>query len=213
MSNFELIIGNKNLSSWSLRPWLVMKHFDIPFTETMIWLDVPETRKTIKDRSASGLVPCLYDDDMAVWDSLAICEYLAESFPEKNLWPTNKAARARARSIAAEMHSGFSALRGTWPMEICKVGLNVNQGPGVKQDVAKVIALWEAARRDFGQDAGGPFLFGDFSIADAMFAPVVSRFETYGPVDMPDNVQTFYDAILALPAMQDWTAGAKAEIA
>ncbi|MEE9330081.1 MAG: glutathione S-transferase family protein [Parvularculaceae bacterium] len=212
MTEFDLIIGNKNLSSWSLRPWLVMTHFDIEFREELIHLDQPGSRAILKQASPSCLVPCLRHKNVSVWESLAICEYLADLFPDKHLWPEDLQIRAHSRAISAQMHSGFTALRETWPMEFCRTNLAVHQGPGVRRDVEKIIHLWEQARSRYGVKAGGPFLYGDFSIADAMFAPVVSRFKTYGPVEMPPSVEIFYDAVLALPAMQKWGAGAKLEL-
>jgi glutathione S-transferase len=209
---FTLIIGNKNLSSWSLRPWLLMKHFDIPFKEQLIRLDVPETRAQIKEHSPSGLVPCLKNNDEVIWDSLAIAEYLAELFPEKNMWPSDPAARARARCIAAEMHSGFSNLRETWPMEFCREGARLWGGPGVRKDVSRLMALWGEALDDFGAKEEGPFLFGDFSIADAMYAPVVSRLRTYGPVPVPSKIIDYLEAVWNLPAMRKWGQGAKDEV-
>lgn len=208
---FTLIIGNKNLSSWSLRPWVLMHHFDIPFSETLIRLDQPDTRATIKDVSPSGLVPCLIHNDVHVWDSLAIAEYLNELFPEKNLWPRGLKARALARCIASEMHSGFSGLRGTWPMDFVQEEKRLWGGPGVRKDVSRVITLWEDALTRFGDSLGGPFLFGRFSIADAMYAPVVSRLRTYGPVRVPEKVADYLEAMWTLPAMQAWGAGARKE--
>ena len=208
-----LFIGDKNLSSWSLRPWLLMKAANIPFTERQILLDRPETKAVIHDVSPSGRVPCLMDGDLAIWDSLAICEYLAEKFAEKALWPRDARARATARAVSAEMHSGFAALRTVWPMNFAREGLR-HTTQGVQDDIARIAEIWENCRRDFGADSkngGGPFLFGAFSIADAMYAPVVSRFVTYGPVTLPDAAAKGCDHMWSLPAMREWGDGARAE--
>lgn len=210
MSGLVLYIGDKNLSSWSLRPWLVMKQAGIAFTERTIRLDRPETRAELADVSPSLRVPCLFDDELTVWDSLSICEYLAEKFPDKNLWPADRAARAAARSVSAEMHSGFSGLRSLWPMHFAREGMR-HTTHGIQDDIARIAEIWESCRRDHGN--GGAFLFGAFSIADAMFAPVVSRFVTYGPVELPPRAAAWRDMMWALPAMKEWGAGAKAETA
>lgn len=211
MGALTLYIGDKNLSSWSLRPWLTLKQTGVPFTEKIIRLGQKTTRADILDKSPNGLVPCLVDGDVTVWDSLAIAEYLAESFPEKNLWPKDKAARAQARAISAEMHSGFSALRTVWPMVFAREGMRHIQPDAVRKDVARIAEIWTSAREKFG--AGGPFLFGDFSIADAMYAPVVSRFVTYGPVELPKPASDWRDMMFSLPAMKEWGDGARAEVA
>lgn len=210
-TDFTLVIGNKNLSSWSLRPWIAMRLADIPFTEQMIRLDQPETRGTIKDVSPSGLVPLLKHGEHQIWDSLAICEYLADLYPEKRLWPEDRDARARARCLAAEMHSGFSSLRGTWPMDFVKEGKGLWGGPGVRKDIARISALWQETLEAYGKHGDGPFLFGHFTIADAMFAPVVSRFRTYGPVRVAPIVADYLEAVWTLPAMRDWGEGARQE--
>lgn len=210
MSALTLYIGDKNLSSWSLRPWLILKHAGIPFTEKMIRLGQPTTRSDILDKSPNGLVPCLVDGDVTVWDSLAIAEYLAEMFPEKNLWPQGKAARAEARAVSAEMHSGFASLRTVWPMVFSREGMRHIQPDAVRKDVARIVEIWSNAREKFGSQ--GPFLFGAFSIADAMYAPVVSRFVTYGPLDLPKPAAEWRDMMFALPAMKEWGAAAKAEV-
>ena len=204
-----LHIGDKNLSSWSLRPWLVLKQAGIPFTEHMIRFGRPETRAEMLKHAPTGLVPCLVDGPIAIWDSLAIAEYLAESFPETRLWPSDKAARAEARAISAEMHSGFSALRTVWPMNFARVGMRHIRPDAVRADIARIADIWEGARRRWGQS--GPFLFGRFSIADAMYAPVVSRFVTYGPVELPAEAAAWRDHVFALPAMKEWGAAAAQE--
>lgn len=211
MSEITLYIGDKNLSSWSLRPWLVLRQAGIPFTEKMIRFGRPETRAEMLEQSPSGLVPCLVDGDIRVWDSLAIAEYLADRFPEKRLWPEDRAARAEARAISAEMHSGFSALRTVWPMNFARDGMRHIRPDAVRRDIARIADIWTGARARHG--AGGPFLFGRFSIADAMYAPVVSRFVTYGPVELPAAAAAWRDMMFALPAMKEWGEGAKAEVA
>ncbi|MEZ5921856.1 MAG: glutathione S-transferase family protein [Parvularculaceae bacterium] len=212
MTALTLVIGDKNLSSWSLRPWLAMKQADIPFTEDLIFLDRPDTRAEILKRSPSARVPCLIDGNLVIWDSLAICEFLAEKFPDKNLWPNDQHARAIARAVAAEMHSGFFSLRNEWPMKFATENLKSPPNADVSENIERISEIWEMSRRDFGARAGGPFLFGAFSIADAFYAPVVSRFQTYGPLALPPLAAEWFDMMRALPAMQEWGAGAKAEV-
>ena len=204
----QLVIGDKNLSSWSLRPWLALSVAGVDFAEVNVRLGQPATKREILRHSPSGKVPCLIDGQTVVWDSLAICEYAAELAPA--LWPAERAARAEARAVSAEMHSGFSALRQQMPMEVCAAKPGEGRTPEVEADIARLLALWEACRARHG--AGGPFLFGAFSIADAMYAPVVWRFTTYA-VAVPPAVRAWMDAMLALPAMQAWRAGAAAELA
>lgn len=211
MSELVLYIGDKNLSSWSLRAWLLMKQAGIPFREVLIRLDQDDTRTKILKQSPSGLVPCLTDGDLVIWDSLAIAETLAEDFPEKKLWPSDRAARARARSISAEMHAGFSALRKTWPMKFTALGLDQQPQAETARDIERIATIWTDTRQAFG--AGGPFLFGEFSIADAFYAPVVSRFMTYGPVALPAAAAAYRDMMFALPVMQAWGDGAAREVA
>lgn len=208
MTALVLYVGDKNLSSWSLRPWLAMTHAGIPFTERVIRLDRPQTKAELADISPSLRVPCLLDETLTIWDSLSICEYLAEKFPEKKLWPDDLAARATARSVSAEMHSGFAGLRTLWPMHFAREGMR-HTTHGIQDDIARIAEIWESYRRDFGNS--GDFLFGRFSIADAMFAPVVSRFVTYGPVPLPDRAAKWRDMMWSLPAMKEWGKGAKAE--
>ncbi len=218
MTELVLTIGDKNLSSWSLRPWLLMKQAGIPFTEENIKLDQPQTRKFLAENSPAGLVPYLKDQtdkqEIPVWDTMAIAEYLNERFPEKQLWPTDLAARAFARSICAEMHSGFSGLRTVWPMQFVREGLRHLTTGGVQRDIDRINAIWTEARAKFGtrskNDAG--FLFGEFSIADAMYAPVVSRLVTYGPVALSPLASEYRDMMHALPAMSAWGDGARAEL-
>jgi glutathione S-transferase len=202
----KLIIGDRNYSSWSLRPWLAAKQAGLPFEEVNIRLREAGTKAEIFKHSPSGKVPCLIDGELTVWDSLAICEYLAEVAP--SLWPSNRAARAEARSISAEMHSGFSALRHSMPMEIHASKPYEGRTAEVGTDIARIVAIWESCRTRYA--ASGPFLFGDFSIADAMFAPVVWRFLTYA-VELPPASRDWVKTMCSLPAMEEWRAGALAE--
>ncbi len=212
MTDLTLIIGDKNLSSWSLRPWLILKQAGIPFTEKLVRLDRPDSRAQLKALSPSGLVPVLLDGDRQVWESLAIAEYLHEGFPTKQLWPEDPAARAHARAISAEMHAGFENLRTVWPMQFVREGLRHVTSGGVQRDIDRIGALWTEARDQFGADKG-PFLYGAFSIADAMFAPVASRFHSYGPVALPAPAAAWAEIMMALPAMREWGEGAAAEVA
>ena len=206
MSELTLVIGNKNYSSWSLRPWLAMRVAGIPFAEHRIPLYGPGSKDQILVYSPAGKVPCLADGDLRVWDSLSICEYLAEKHP--GLWPQDPAARALARSVSAEMHSGFMNLRAKMSMNIRKRYPGLGRTPESMADVARIVSLWSDCRARYGK--GGRFLFGAFSIADAMYAPVVLRFRTY-EVELPADCRAYSDAVLALPAMQDWIAAAMAE--
>ncbi|WDI30246.1 glutathione S-transferase family protein [Hyphococcus flavus] len=210
MDDLILTIGDKNLSSWSLRPWLLLTQAGIPFTEDNIRLDRPETRGILSEKSPSGLVPFLTHGDVKIWDSLAIMEYLNELFPEKQLWPEDPKARAIARSVSAEMHSGFAALRTVWPMMFTREGMRHLNAGGVQRDVNRINDLWTKCRKEYGN--GGDFLFGKFSIADAMYAPVVSRFVTYGPVALSPEASAWRDMMFALPAMKAWGDGARKEI-
>jgi len=204
----HLTIGNKLYSSWSLRPWIVLRAFDIPFEETVIPLYRPESKARILQVSPSGKVPCLTDGDVRVWESLAIIEYLAEKFPEKAIWPTDPKARAHARAAASEMHAGFQALRSACPMNLGKRFARKDRGAAVAADVARVTALWRKARQSFGGE--GPFLYGAFSAADAMFAPVVTRLDTY-QVDVEPDTRAYMDAILSHPAFVAWREAALQE--
>jgi len=208
MSSLTLVIGNKNYSSWSLRPWLILKIAGIPFEEILIPLYQRDSKVNILVHSPAGRVPVLKSDETAIWDSLAIAEYLAGSFPDAGLWPSNVEARARARSVSAEMHSGFAALRDHMPMDLRNQSPGDGMGPGVADDIGRIIDIWTDCRHQFG--GGGDFLFGRFSIADAMFAPVVGRFRTYG-VDLPDVCQAYSDTIWSLPEMAEWVAAAHDE--
>ncbi len=200
-----LVIGNKNYSSWSLRPRLAMKVLGIPFQELRIPLYGPGAAEEILRYSPTGKVPCLVDGVTRIWDSLAILEYLAESHP---LWPEDAAARAFARSMSAEMHSGFQALRQHMSMNIRKRYPGKGRTPESLADVARVVALWTACREQFGRP--GDFLFGRVSAAEAMYAPVVLRLRTY-EVELPPTCREYSDAVLALPAMREWIAAAERE--
>lgn len=192
----KLITADKNYSSWSMRPWILMTQAGIAFEETVIWLREPDTRANIARYSPSGTVPVLIDGDLVVHDSLAICEYLAEKFPEKKLWPRDAAQRARARSISAEMHSSFTSLRGAMPMNIRNRYPGRGMSDEVAADVARLSRMWgECLAR-----SGGPYLFGSFGIADAMYAPVVFRTQTYG-VALTGAALQYRDTMLATPAL------------
>jgi len=203
-----LIIGNKNYSSWSMRPWLVLKKTGVAFEEIVIPLDRPETRAEVFKHSPSGFVPTLKDDELTVWDSLAICEYLAEKFPEAALWPQDPSARAVARSVSAEMHSGFSALRTNMPMNVRGNLPGKGRAPGVQEDVNRISAIWRDCRTRFG--AAGPYLFGAFSIADAMYGPVISRFVTY-QVELDADAKAYVNTMWADPALAAWVEAARRE--
>jgi glutathione S-transferase len=208
MADITIYLGNKNYSSWSLRPWLALKQTGAPFDEEVIPLSEPTTRSTVLRFSPSGRVPALKHNELTVWDSLAMCEYLAETFPQAKLWPEDKAARAVARAISAEMHSGFAALRDHLPMNMRSSFPNRGVTPEVQSDINRITAIWRDCRKRFGAD--GPFLFGGFTIADAMYAPVVSRFRTY-KVELEEEAQAYTDAVWALPALQEWLTAAKNE--
>jgi glutathione S-transferase len=208
MSEFTLIIGNKTYSSWSLRPWLAMKMARITFDEIVVPLRQADTAAAIARHSPSGKVPVLKHGERVIWESIAILEYLAEIVPNGGLWPADVAARAHARVVSAEMHAGFQALRSNMPMDV-RASM---PGRGINADVAKEVArvadLWRDCRARFGD--GGPFLFGRFCNADAMWAPVVTRFETYG-VPLDDKCREYCRTILDLAPMQEWYAAARAE--
>lgn len=208
MNPLTLVIGNKNYSSWSLRPWLVLRHLGIPFEEVRIPLYGLESAPALAQWSPSGLVPVLHDGDLRVWDSLAICEYLNERFPEHQLWPRDPAARALARSVSAEMHAGFTGLRQAMCMNIRARHPGQGRTPQSLKDIARILAIWSECRARFG--SGGDFLFGPFSIADAMYAPVALRFQTYG-VELDGAARAYAEAILTLPALQAWVADAQRE--
>lgn len=207
----KLVIGNKNYSSWSLRPWLALKMAGIGFEEVRIPLDQPDTKAKILRYSPTGKVPCLIDGDLTVWDSLAICEYVNETHANGRMWPKDRATRAAARAVTAEMHSGFAALRTYLSMDIRARkparGAEAQRLAGVQADIERIVAVWTAAL----DASGGPMLFGEFCIADAFYAPVVTRFATYG-VALPPLLAAYSERVFALPPMRDWVAAAQAEV-
>lgn len=207
MSKPLLIIGNKNYSSWSLRPWLAMRVAGIDFDEKMVPLFEDDWAER-KAELPSGTVPVLEHDGLVIWETMAILEYCAETWPDAGFWPADKAARARARSIANEMHAGFTNVRGNMPMNIRAHQPGRGMKPGVAEDIARIEAIWTECRETFGK--GGDFLFGEFCNADAMFAAVVSRFTTY-EVKMNDTCQAYMDAVQALPDMREWSDAGRAE--
>lgn len=202
-----LVIGNKNYSSWSMRPWLVLVAFGIGFKEVMVLLDRDDTASNIAAYSASGRVPVLLAGSITVWDSLAICEYLAEQFPELHLWPQDVAARATARSVCAEMHSGFGGLRSAMSMSIKARFPGRGRTAAAQADIGRISEIWEECLSRFGHHE---FLFGEFSIADAFFAPVVMRFRTYG-VALAPALNAYCERVLAHPAVARWISEALAE--
>lgn len=204
-----LVIGNKNYSSWSLRPWLLLRHFGLPFAEILLPLDTPEFHERIGALSPSRRVPALHDDGLVVWDSLAICEYANERWLDGRGWPRDLATRALARSAAAEMHSGFAALRGQLPMNLRRQPRERHWDEAAQRDIDRVQALWAGLRARAG---GGDFLCGDFGIVDAMFAPVCVRLRGYG-VALAPAAEAYVDAIYALPAMREWIDAASHETA
>jgi glutathione S-transferase len=203
MPNPLLVLGNKAYSSWSLRPYLALKTAGIAFDEQVIRLYEPESKPEILKFSPAGKVPVLVDDAVAVWESLAICEYAAEKYPDVGLWPAEPHARAHARSIAAEMHAGFMALRRAMPFNARRTPRPIATDADTNADIARIAQLWRDARARFGAD--GAFLFGRFSIADAMYAPVAGRFRQYA-VELDPVCAAYVDAVHALPAMRQWIA-------
>lgn len=208
MSRIQLVIGNKNYSSWSLRAWLALCQTGVDFDEVVIPLDRPETPDAIRQWSPSGKVPLLRDGELTVWDSLAIGEHLAERFPGAGLWPREQSARATARSAAAEMHSGFAALRRAMPMDVRTRAPKAPE-PDVAGDIQRICDLWADCRERFGR-GHGEFLFGPFTLADAFYAPVASRFLTYG-VELSGTARAYVEAVMATPAMRAWAAAAAEE--
>jgi len=208
MSEYTLVIGNKNYSSWSMRPWLVLRQAGADFDEIVIPLRHPDTKAQILAHSPAGKVPILKHGDRVIWDSLAIFEYLAERFPDKGLWPEDAEVRARARSVSAEMHSGFPALRNHMPMDLRSKHPGKGFGEGVIDDIKRICDLWSDCRVRFGD--GGPFLFGRFSMADAMYAPVVGRFVTYG-VNLPPSAKDYVEAVWEHPHVWEWRDAAEKE--
>ncbi|MBC7103599.1 MAG: glutathione S-transferase family protein [Parvibaculum sp.] len=216
-SEFELVIGDKNWSSWSLRPWLLMRQAGIPFTETSIRLRQPDTKAQILAHSPTGFVPALKWRGGVIGDSLAICETIADLFPAKALWPSDALARALARSAAAEMHSGFQNLRREMPMAVLERHPGIGQTEEALADARRIVDLWRGLRVRFGRQAEEDqgFLFGRFSVTDAMYAPVVTRFATYdadlNALGDDGTVRAYMNAIMTLPSMQDWIKGAEME--
>src|SRR5689334_4565545 len=208
MADFTIYIGNKNYSSWSLRGWLMLKQSGASFEEVVIPLRETQTRTTILRHSPSGRVPALERGELVIWESLAIGEYLADRFPEAGLWPAEQTARAVARAVSAEMHAGFAALRSHLPMNIRSSFAGRGVTPEAQADINRISALWRDCRKRFGQE--GQFLFGNPTIADAMYAPVVSRFRTY-KVALDEEAQLYADAVWAWPPMQEWATAASHE--
>lgn len=208
MASYTIILGNKNYSSWSLRAWLALEATGADYTEEVIPLYDADSKEKLLQHSAAGLVPVLKHGDLTVWDSLAIGEYLAEQFPDAGLWPADPAERAVARSISAEMHSGFAALRNDMPMDIRAFRPDHVPGPGVADDIRRITDIWKQCRETADND--GPFLFGAFSLADAMFAPVASRFRTYATRLDPVS-KAYIDALHEWPPMARWIEAGIAE--
>ncbi|PJZ71465.1 glutathione S-transferase [Leptospira perolatii] len=201
MSEFKLVLGTKNYSSWSLRPWILLKQFGIPFSETILTVQHESFPKEIQRYSRAGKVPVLIDGVISVWDSLSIAEYVAEAFPEKHLWPQDSVARAKARSITAEMHSGFLSLR-----QNCIFNFTGRFNPpvseAVEKDVHRIVEIWEECIKEFG----GPFLFGkEFCVADAFYAPIVSRFTSYNIPISSEIGKKYMSTIQSLPSYQEWS--------
>lgn len=203
-----LVIGNKRWSSWSLRPWIALAQAGIAFDEILVPLRTEEAIALKKRWCPSGTVPVLHHGDLAIWESLAICEYVAETFPDAKLWPEDRAARAVARAVSNEMHAGFRDLRTHMTMNVARSWPGIGHTPEVDRDIARITSIWNSCRGTFG--AGGPFLFGRFSIADAMFAPVCFRFQTYA-VALDGPAAAYCDAMLDLPAMKAWQEAGRAE--
>lgn len=197
----RIVIGNKAYSSWSMRPWLVLRAFGLPFEETVIPLYAADSPGAIARYSAAGKVPVLIDGDITVWESLAIIDYLAEQFPDRAIWPVDKAARAHARSASSEMHAGFAALRSACSMTFLERYAPRDRGDACARDVARICEIWAEARGRFG--AGGPFLYGAFCAADAMYAPVVGRFFAY-QIDVPEAARAYMHAVMSHPAYVEW---------
>lgn len=208
MSKIVIYLANKNYSSWSMRPWLALKQTGAAFSEEVVPLDQPTTREEILKRTPSGKLPALQDGGVVVWDSLSIGEYLAERFPDAGLWPAEVAARALARSVSAEMHSGFMGVRLNMPMNMRASKPGKGMAAGVQDDINRISAIWRTCRERHGK--GGAFLFGAFSMADCMFAPIVSRFTTY-QVQLDEVSEAYRQAVFNHPPFQEWMAAAKNE--
>jgi glutathione S-transferase len=208
MAEFHLFIGNKCFSSWSLRPWIAMKQLGMRFDETVIRLRQPDTKANIRVLARSEKVPCLHHGTKVVWESISILEYIADLFPESKLWPQDRDARAVARSISAEMHSGFQELRNEWSMNLRRKHTPKPLAGPARDQAKRIEDYWRRMRASYGE--GGQFLFGHFTAADAMYAPVVTRFDTYGGNLSPDT-RAYCDAVLATDAMKQWYSEAAAE--
>jgi glutathione S-transferase len=206
MAPLTLVIGNKNYSTWSLRAWIALQHLELAFEEIVIQLDAATTQAALARHSPSGRVPVLRAGALCVWDSLAICEYAAELTGKG--WPRARAARAQARSLCAEMHAGFPALRNAWPMNVRARDRHVALTPALAADIARIDAIWSDCRRRFAGD--GPWLFGDYSIADAMYAPVVLRFNTYG-AHISEPARSYLAGVLEDAALKQWMRAAQEE--
>lgn len=210
MADLHITLGNKKYSSWSMRPWLALKATGLPFTESVYCLGSDEMNTWLAANSPNRKVPLLQHGDLKVWDSLAIIEYLAELAPEAGLWPQDAQARAVARSVSAEMHSGFQPLRQALGMNVARTFPGFAIPEAAQADINRIQTLWADCRQRFGEKAGGPFLFGAFSAADCMYAPVVTRFVTYD-VKLTPEAQSYVDAMLAQPFVAEWIAAGKAE--
>jgi glutathione S-transferase len=208
VSEFTLVVGNKNYSSWSLRGWLAARAAGIPFDEVLVRLSEPGSKEALLKHSPAGKVPLLKHGERVIWDSLAIIEYLGEIRPDAGLWPADPAARAHARSIAAEMHAGFQALRAHMPMNLRKSLPGKGRGRDVGEDIERISGIWIDCRARYG--AAGPFLFGSFTAADVMYTPVATRFRTYA-VELDDVCQEYVDAVLARPDFLEWHEAALEE--
>ncbi len=208
MAKRKLIIGNKNYSSWSLRGWLITKRAGIPFDEEVLPLYQQGTAEKKAVLSPAGLVPVLHDDGLAIWDTLAIAEYLHEEHPEARLWPADKEKRAVARAVTSQMHSGFLALRAHMPMNIRRSSPTAVRGEGVLEDIEKMTSLWSLTRSQYGE--GGDFLFGEWCIADAFYTPPVFRFQTYG-IALEGSAGAYAESVLAMPEVKEWAAAGIAE--
>ena len=204
----QLVVGNKNYSSWSMRPWVLLREAGIAFEEVQLKFGPDAKPRGIERYPVAGKVPVLIVDGEPVWDTLAICETLAERFPDKQLWPADPPARQVARSICAEMHSGFQALRGAMPMNIRSRHPGKGMTAESRRDIDRIVAIWTSCRERFGK--GGALLFGGFSIADAYYAPVVTRFQTYA-VSLPATAHAYCDAVLSLAAVREWMEAARRE--
>lgn len=204
----KIVIANKNYSTWSLRAWLVLEASGLPYEEVLIDLDAPDTADRIAEYSSAGRVPVLIDGELTIWDSLAIAEYLAEKAPAAGLWPADPTARAVARAITAEMHAGFQGLRSHYPMNIRRAPAEREPTPSAAKDISRVREIWRTTRARFG--GTGDFLFGPFTIADAFYAPVVSRFETYR-IPVGEMESAYMDAVMAYPPMKAWADAGRAE--